>query len=128
MAAMVALVLVTATAAGVLTYRNIDAIALPQALDLIEMHTRVAATELEASVAGARADVNTQGRAVQGLVRANLVGGRDPLDGTSEAQWRNSLSARFVAQLTANPAYVEFALVSGWQYPCRARRRAATRS
>ena len=111
MAAMVALVLVTATVAGVLTYRNIDAIALPQALDLIEMHTRVVATELEASVAGARADVNTQGRAVQGLVRANLAGGRDPLDGTSEAQWRNSLSARFVAQLSANPAYVEFALV-----------------
>ena len=81
-AAMVALVLVTATAVGMLTYRNIEAIALPGALDRIEMHTRILATELEAPLVAARADVNTQGRSVQGLVRASLAGGRDPLDGT----------------------------------------------
>jgi hypothetical protein len=111
MAAMVALVLVTAAAVGLLTYRNIDLIALPQALHRIEMHSRLAATELEASLAGAQADVHTQGRAVQGMVRAVLAGGRDPLDGNSEVQWRNSLAARFVASLTANPSYLEFALV-----------------
>ncbi len=111
MVAMVALVLVTAAAVGMLTYRNIEAIALPSALDRIEMHTRILATELEASVLGARADVNTQGRAVQGLVRATLAGGRDPLDGTPEAEWRNALAARFVAELTAKPAYARFGLV-----------------
>jgi hypothetical protein len=66
MLAMVALVLLTATAVGVLAYRNVEAIALPRALAGIEMNTRVVATGLEASVAGVRADVNTQGRAVQG--------------------------------------------------------------
>lgn len=109
--AMVALVLLTAAAVGVLTYRNIEAIAVPGALDRITMHIRILATELEVSVAGARADVNTQGRAVQGLVRASLAGGRDPLDGTPEAQWRDALAARFVAELTAKPAYARFGLV-----------------
>jgi hypothetical protein len=109
--AMVALVLVTATAVGMLTYRNIEAIALPGALDRIEMHTRILATELEAPLVAARADVNTQGRAIGGLVRASLSGGRDPLDGTPEAQWRNALASRFVAELTAKPAYARFGLV-----------------
>jgi PAS domain S-box-containing protein len=109
--AMVALVLVTAAAVGILTYRNIEAIALPGALDRIETHTRILATEFEAPVIAARADVRTQGRAVQGLVRASLAGGRDPLDETPEAQWRNALAARFVAELTAKPAYARFGLV-----------------
>ena len=109
--AMVALVLLTATAVGMLTYRNIEAIVLPGALDRLEMHTRILAAELEAPVIAARADVNTQGRAVQGLVRASLAGGRDPLDGTPEAQWRNALAARFIAELTAKPAYARLGLV-----------------
>jgi PAS domain S-box-containing protein len=109
--AMVALVLVTATAVGMLTYHNIEAIVLPGALDRIEMHTRILATELEAPLIAARADVNTQGRSVQGLVRASLAGGRDPLDGTREAQWRNALASRFVAELSAKPAYARFGLV-----------------
>jgi hypothetical protein len=110
MAAMVALVLVTATAVGMLTYRNIEAIALPSALERMEMHTRILATELEAPIIAARADVNTQGRAVQSLVRTSLAGGRDPLDGTPEAQWRNALAARFAAELTAKRAYARFGL------------------
>jgi PAS domain S-box-containing protein len=111
MLAMVALVLLTATAVGVLAYRNVEAIALPRALAGIEMNTRVVATGLEASVAGVRADVNTQGRAVQGLVRASLAGGRDPVDGTPEARWRNSLADRFIADLAAKPAYMQFSLI-----------------
>src|SRR6187551_3408768 len=85
MLAMVALVLITAAAVGIISYRSIEAIALPDALDRISIHARLLATELEGFVVGARADVNTQGRAVQGLVRTNLAGGRDPLDGSAEA-------------------------------------------
>ena len=62
-------------------------------------------------MAGVRADVNTQGRAVQGLVRASLAGGRDPVDGTPEARWRNSLADRFIADLAAKPAYMQFSLI-----------------
>ena len=111
MAAMVTLVLVAAAAVGVLTYRNLEAIALPSALERMEMHTRILATELEAPIIAARADVNTQGRLVQGVVRASLAGGRDPLDGTPEAQWRSALASRFTAELAAKPAYARFVLV-----------------
>jgi PAS domain S-box-containing protein len=111
MLAMVALVLITAAAVGVISYRGVEAIALPDALDRIAMHTRLIATEVEASVAGARADVNTQGRAVQGLVRTALAGGRDPLGGTPEAEWRKALAGRFIADLTAKPAYARFGIV-----------------
>jgi PAS domain S-box-containing protein len=111
MLAMVALVLMTAATVGVISYWSIEAIALPDALDRIAMHTRLLATELETSVAGARADVNTQGRAVQGLVRTILAGGRDPLGGTPEAEWRKALAGRFVADLTAKPAYARFGMV-----------------
>jgi hypothetical protein len=111
MAAMVTLVLVAAAAVGVLTYRNLEAIALPSALERMEMHTRILATELEAPIIAARADVNTQGRLVQGVVRASLAGGRDPLDGTPEAQWRSALASRFTAELAAKPAYARFGLV-----------------
>src|SRR5262245_41550384 len=108
MAAMVTLVLVAAAAVGMLTYRNIEAIALPSALERMEMHTRILATELEAPIIAARADVNTQGRLVQGVVRASLAGGRDPLDGTPEAQWRSALASRFTAELAAKLAYARF--------------------
>ncbi len=49
--AMVALVLVTATAIGLLAYRNVVAIALPRGLDRIDTNTRVIATELNARCA-----------------------------------------------------------------------------
>jgi len=64
--AMVALVLLTASAIGVLNYRNATAAALPRALDRIETHVQLIVAELDASVRGARVDVTTQGRAVDG--------------------------------------------------------------
>ena len=45
--AMVASVLVTATAIGLLTYRSVLAIALPRGLDRIDTYARVLATGLE---------------------------------------------------------------------------------
>src|SRR5436190_2298262 len=109
--AMVGLVLLTATAIGLLTYRNIVALALPRALDRIDTHARVVATVLEASTRGARADASTQGRTLDGLVSANLAGGVHPLDGTPESQWRDRLAARFVAELAVKPAYLPYRLI-----------------
>src|SRR5579859_6676693 len=100
--AMVALVVVTASAVGGLSYRAVTAAALPRALDRIETHVQLIAAELEASVRGTRVDVTTQGRAVDGVVSASLPGGR-LLDDLSGAQWRARLAARFVAELNAKP-------------------------
>src|ERR1700704_3910592 len=55
--AMVALVLFTAGATGILIYRNVLGVALPRSLERLGAHVQLLATELEAVVRGARADV-----------------------------------------------------------------------
>ena len=112
--AMVGLVLLTATAVGYLTYRNIEALALPRGLERIDGRARLAATELEAEFRGARADVVGFGAAVaaQAIVRSRLAGGVDPIDGTNEAVWRARMAARYVAELIAKPSYRAFSIVA----------------
>src|SRR5579872_6250449 len=111
--AMVALVLLTATAVGYLTYRNIEALALPRGLERIDGRARVVATGLEAQFSTARADAVGFGAAVaaQGIVRSRLAGGVDPMDGTSEAMWRDRMAARYAAELAAKPGYRAFSIV-----------------
>jgi signal transduction histidine kinase len=67
MAAMVALVALTAASIGLLTYRSIEAVALPRALSAIEFHARLLALELEASV---RADASADLRAAFSHIRS----------------------------------------------------------
>ncbi len=107
---MIALVALTATAVGLLINWDIERRELPRALDRIDTHANLLALQLEASVRGSRADVSTQGRGIEGLVSAS-VGGMHPRDGTSETEWRNRLASRFVAELTAKPAYAQFRLI-----------------
>jgi HAMP domain-containing protein len=111
--AMVVLVLLTATAVGYFTYRNVEAFALPRGLDRIDTRTRVLAAELEAGVRAARADVIGFGAAVavEGIIRARLAGGVDPIGGTSETVWRARMAARYVAELAAKPSYREFRII-----------------
>jgi PAS domain S-box-containing protein len=111
--AMVALVLVTAAAIGLLTYRNVVAIALPRGLDRIDTHARVIATVLEASVLGARADVIgfRASNSVADIMAAHLNGFSDPAATTVEAEWRKRLARRFVAELTGKLDYVQFRVI-----------------
>jgi PAS domain S-box-containing protein len=111
--AMVALVLLTATAVGYLTYRNVEAFALPRGLDRIDIRTRVLAAELESGIHAARADVIgfSSAVAVEGIIRSRLAGGVDPIDGTSEAVWRTRMASRYAAELAAKPSYRTFRIV-----------------
>lgn len=111
--AMVALVLLTAASVGVLAYRNLEEAVLPRTLDRIETHTRLLAAELESYVRGARADVLgfRSAVALEGIVRAHLAGGIDPVDGTTEATWRQRMAGRYVAELTSKPAYSQFRII-----------------
>jgi PAS domain S-box-containing protein len=112
-AAMVVLVLLTVAAVGALTYRAIEASVLPGELDRVEAHARALATELRGYARGARADIIAFRSAValHGLMRAHLAGGVDPQGGHTEAQWRDGLAQRFMAELAAKPAYLQFRLV-----------------
>src|SRR5215475_11103011 len=111
--AMILLVAVAVTAVGWLSYRNLEQALLPRVLDHIEAHSRLVASDLQAYVAGARADVATfSSRAeVQGMVAAHLDGGIDPVDRLSENAWRERLTNQLVMELGAKPAYSKFRFI-----------------
>src|SRR5258708_18583335 len=93
--AMVALVLLTATAVGLLTYRNIEAVALPRVLERLSLQSELLAGQLEAAVSSARTDVAGFRSAIglNMIVGASLsadgAGGRIPL-----SDWRAPVAAR----------------------------------
>lgn len=60
--AMVALVLLTAAIVGAITYRNVAELALPRALDRIDMQAHIIAIKLEGSVAARAATLAPGGR------------------------------------------------------------------
>src|SRR5262249_5688227 len=111
--AMVVLVIVTATAVGMLSYRNIQAVAVPRALERINTHTRLLGAELDSAVHSARADVIgfRSAVALDGIMRATLARGTDPRDGTTAAQWRERFAARLAAELAAKPSYWQFRVI-----------------
>jgi PAS domain S-box-containing protein len=114
-AGMVALIVLTVAATGALTYHNVSIVEVPRALDRLDIHTRLLASDLEASVRGLRGDVlaipTAAAVAVEGVRRATRSGGVDPFGVTTLAQWRGTLSERFAAQLAANPAYRQIRLI-----------------
>src|ERR1700746_690179 len=59
--AMIVLVAVAVFAVGWLSYRSLEQTLLPRVLDRIDTHSRLAASDLQAYVRGARADVATFG-------------------------------------------------------------------
>src|ERR1041385_2082058 len=111
--AMIALVLVTVGAVSVLSYRDLEAAIWPRALERIEGHTRLLASELENYTRSARDDILGFGSAVAlaGIVRAHLAGGKDPVDGTSEDTWRERMAARYLAELQTKRAYDQFRIL-----------------
>jgi PAS domain S-box-containing protein len=110
---MVGLVVATAIAVGWLTYRNLETAILPRSLDRVESHVRLLAAELEIYTRSARADiVGFRGAAaLGGIVRAHAHGGVDPVDGTTEAIWRQRMAARFAIELASKPAYAQFRIM-----------------
>src|SRR5215471_16637614 len=111
--AMVGLVVATAIAVGWLTYRNLETAILPRSLDRIESHVRLLAAELEIYARSARADIVgfRAAAALAGIVRAHANGGIDPVDGTTEATWRQRMAARLATELASKPAYAQFRIM-----------------
>ena len=114
-AGMVALIVLTVAATGALTYHNVSIVEVPRALDRLDIHARLLASDLEASVGGLRGDVlaipTAAAVAVEGVRRATRGGGVDPFGVTTLAQWRGALSESFAGQLAANPAYGQIRLI-----------------
>jgi PAS domain S-box-containing protein len=111
--AMIALVLLTVGAVSVLSYRNLEAATWPRAIERIDGHARLLASELESYTRGARDDIPgfRSAVALEGIVRARLAGGTDPVDGASEADWRYRMAARYQAELRAKSSYHQFRIL-----------------
>jgi hypothetical protein len=79
--AMLALVLFTATAVAVFTYRDLEAAILPRALERLESRATLQAVELESYVRAARNDVlgNRGAYLIEGIIRAHTAGGTRPM-------------------------------------------------
>jgi PAS domain S-box-containing protein len=110
--AMVALVLLTATAVGLLTYRNIETVALPRVLERLSLQSELLAAQLEAAVSSARTDVAGFRSAIglNMIVRASLSAD-GAVDGIPLADWRARMAARYAAELLAKSNYDQFRVI-----------------
>jgi PAS domain S-box-containing protein len=111
--AMVLLVAIAVSAVGWLNYRSLEQALLPRVVDRLESQAKLMAAELESYVAGARGDVASfrSGVAINGLMRAHLTEGVDPVDGVPEKTWRERIAGRLAAELEAKPAYAEIRVI-----------------
>ena len=111
--AMVALVMLATAAVGVLTYRNIAAFALPRALERLDTRADLLASELAASVRGARADVVgfRSAVAVNDIMTARLSRGTDPAAAANEAAARRRMAQRYAVELATKPNYYAFRII-----------------
>jgi hypothetical protein len=111
--AMILLVAIAVLAVGWLSYRNLERAVLPRVLDRIETHATLLAADLQSYVRGARGDVASfrSAAALNGMIRAHLAGGIDPVDGLSEKTWHDRMAERLVAELKAKPSYAQFRIL-----------------
>jgi PAS domain S-box-containing protein len=111
--AMILLVAIAVSAVGWLSYRSLEQAILPRALDRIEAHSQLVASDLQSQVRGARSDVAAfrSAAALNGLIRARRNGGIDPVDGLFEKTWRERIAERLAAELEAKLAYAEFRII-----------------
>ena len=111
--AMILLVAIAVSALGWLSYRSLEQALLPRALDRVEAHSRLMATELEFYAAGARSDLMSyrQDPGLATMIRTSVAGGTDPREGLSAQAWRERVAARFFAELEAKPSYAMFRLI-----------------
>ncbi|WP_315761383.1 MULTISPECIES: PAS domain S-box protein [unclassified Bradyrhizobium] len=111
--AMILLVAIAVFAVGWLGYRSLEQGLLPRALDRVEAHARLMATELESYVGGARNDLASYRAdpSIATLIRTMMAGGLDPREGLSAQSWRERVALRFFSELQAEPTYAMFRLV-----------------
>jgi PAS domain S-box-containing protein len=110
--AMVALVVLTAAAVGILIYRDIEAVTLPRALNRLQLETELLAVRMEAAVSSARTDVAGFRSAIglNKIVQASLSSD-GMADGVPLADWRARMASRFAAELAAKSNYSKFRII-----------------
>ena len=111
--ATVGLVLITGGATVTAAWLSLKAVAVPRAVERLEVHARTLAADIERTVRITRADTLSfaAAAALDGIIRSRRNGGIHPDDGTSEAVWRGRMASRFAAELAFKPAYYQFRII-----------------
>ncbi len=111
--AIVALVIATAGTVGYLSYRAIEAIAIPRALMRLDAQVDTLAHGLGNMIAAARADLKSFRDAVgiEEVITLSRAPPGDSIGGMTLPQWRARLARWFAAKLEAKPDYAQIMLI-----------------
>ena len=103
------LVLVTAWVVGIVTYTNSNAILVRHDLESLKEGLRLQGIRVLSDIDMLRQDVMFLSRTppIQGIIRAQMAGGIDPQDSSTEALWRQRLGVIFTAFLRSKPSYFQ---------------------
>ena len=128
--AIVALVVATAGTVGLLSYRSIEAIAVPRTLVRLEAHAHSIAVDLGNVVANAYSDLKGFRRVVglDEIMQLSRAPSLERAGGLTLAQWRERLGQRLVAEMEAKPTYAQLRMIGvgdGGREIIRVERRAA---
>jgi signal transduction histidine kinase/CheY-like chemotaxis protein len=109
--AIVALVVVTAGAVGLLTYRNITAIAVPRTLARSDAHVRALASNLTNVVDGAVADLKGFSQSIGLFEIATLGDSASAGAGLKRDEWRSRFARRLAAELAAKQNFAQYRII-----------------
>ena len=105
----ISLVVLTGAIVGGMLYGGIKAVLVGQEYDMLSQQVRLRGKNLIAGLGPLREDLQILAGtpAIEGIVRARDAGGIDPLDGSSEDQWRDRLADIFAEYLRTKAAYLQ---------------------
>lgn len=110
---MMLMVILTAGFIEIVTLYNIESETVIRARQHVDAQVMLLADGLDGYIDSARADLRSfrAAAALDGIVRARVNNGTDPIDDTDEKIWRSRMAARFSAELAAKPLYRQFRIV-----------------
>jgi len=103
------MVVITAAAISIIFYQHTSQTLIQRDLDKLSHEVNVESAELRAMIHTLRQDAlflsNTP--PISGVIRAHNTGGIDPLDGSSDKDWKDRLAAILQAFLHSKPHYIK---------------------
>jgi len=110
---VVLIAFLTTTSIGALAYFETARMSEANGIEKLEAEARVVAGRVSEAlrVIEQNAEVVSYTPPIEGLSRTLENDGVDPLDGSTEAQWRARLERIFVALMAANPEYTQVRLI-----------------
>ena len=108
-----AIAVVASCAVGFSTYWQFNTTLIDQELQELSILARVKGAQFLVDVASMRDDVTFLSGTppVQGLIRARRSNGIDPVDGSTEQQWRERMATLFTEMLRAKPQYSQIRFI-----------------